>query len=644
MESNVLCKALCGDVWSRLEQLSSDPVIVQKKFELIENIAQKLKIGDRFKAKAAKVLYPLCLKDFKHIHITQKAAEKFSGLFSSETSEEDKELLWQVFANYCDNYLENDKENILLQKTIDTLPQVLEMAKPETININVFYDKPRNEDISFSKSEIIDKFYSVSYGVCISFMGQIKTQMFCDRHLKQATDEARRLDAMKTALSRLGSGKFMLFALHFDKYIENTTKIMPSFVKACEDNVIPAIQNGSNKYLCSVGNMFGADFIDYGSSGFSFKCLTTKFTPYNITRLCRIAEQIPSIDNERFEKIRMDAIYIDDVFPTLRSYVHNQGKYAHRILKRMDAYYNAMQDPDKDDPAFRKKRLEQAIDEINDSDRGYNFDKERYLNPQNYLKAVHTDGKTEKVFEVLHRLTANTTPKTLTTPKTSDSRLNAYFEKINEHNQYPFHAHNIFGEYLGYFNNMLIDSIDKQEYGISHNMINTILWTERKAFNILESMDAGYQLGAFKEDWFKNIIMFYELTNSASASKFDRKEFNAFFDGIKDKRMEDAYHDLSHRTAGKVIELSQKQRNGGNKYLNYLNSLHLPQEQDKYIRHKMKTITQLKIDSNLSGYRLSKAIFNLVSPRPCNYEALRRYMKERNQPLAPLPRKDFYYC
>lgn len=201
--------------------------------------------------------------------------------------------------------------------------------------------------------------------------------------------------------------------------------------------------------------------------------------------------------------------------------------------------------PTKTDPAFRKKRLEQAIDEINDSDRGYNFDKERYLNPQNYLKAVHTDGKTEKVFEVLHRLTANTTPKTLATPKTSDSRLNAYFEKINEHNQYPFHAHNIFGEYLGYFNNMLIDSIDKQKYGISHNMINTILWTERKAFNILESMDAGYQLGAFKEDWFKNIIMFYELTNSASASKFDREEFNAFFDGIKDKRMEDAYHDLS---------------------------------------------------------------------------------------------------
>lgn len=108
--------------------------------------------------------------------------------------------------------------------------------------------------------------------------------------------------------------------------------------------------------------MFGADFVDYGSSGFSFKCLTTKFTPYNITRLCRIAEQIPSIDDERFEKIRMDAIYIDDVFPTLRSYVHNQGKYAHRILKRMDAYYHAMQDPDKDDPAFRKKRLEQAID------------------------------------------------------------------------------------------------------------------------------------------------------------------------------------------------------------------------------------------------------------------------------------------
>lgn len=644
MESEVLCKVLREDVLSRLEAASSDVINMRKKFELIENIAKNLKIGEKFKAKAAKILYPLCQKDFKELYATQKAAEKFSVLLPEGQNEDDKELTWQVFSAYCDNFLLRDQENVMLNKTIDTLPRVLKMAADEDISINVFYDKPRRENISFSRSEIIDKFYSVPYGVCISFMGQVKTQMFCERHLKPASDEARRLGAMETALKKLGPAKFMLFALHFDKYIENMTKIMPSFVKACEENVVPAIQNNSNKYLCSVGNMFGADFVDYGSSGFSFKCLTTKFTPYNITRLCRIAEQIPSIDDERFEKIRMDAIYIDDVFPTLRSYVHNQGKYAHRILKRMDAYYNALQHPDEDNPEYRKERLELAIDEINDSDRGYNFDKEKYIDPQNYLKKVQTNGKTERAFEVLHRLTANTTPKTLETPKSSDPQMNAYFEEINRHTEYPFHAHQIFGEYLGYFNNKLIESINQEKYGISHNMINTILWTERKAFNILESMDAGYQLGAFKEKWFQNIIMFYELTNSASATKFDQQEFHAFFDNIKDFDMEEAYQALSRRTAGKISELSQKQRNGGNKYQNYLNTLHLPPEQDKYIRHKMKNITQLKIDSNLSGYRLSKAIFNLISPRPCKYEALKRYMKDRRKIDPPLPRKDFYYC
>ena len=578
MKSDVLCKALQEDVLSRLEAASSDVINMRKKFELIENIAKNLKIGEKFKAKAAKILYPLCQKDFKELYATQKAAEKFSVLLPEGQNEDDKELTWQVFSAYCDNFLLRDQENVMLNKTIDTLPRVLKMAADEDISINVFYDKPRRENISFSRSEIIDKFYSVPYGVCISFMGQVKTQMFCERHFKPASDEARRLGAMETALKKLGPAKFMLFALHFDKYIENMTKIMPSFVKACEENVVPAIQNNSNKYLCSVGNMFGADFVDYGSSGFSFKCLTTKFTPYNITRLCRIAEQIPSIDDERFEKIRMDAIYIDDVFPTLRSYVHNQGKYAHRILKRMDAYYNALQHPDEDNPEYRKERLELAIDEINDSDRGYNFDKEKYIDPQNYLKKVQTNGKTERAFEVLHRLTVNTTPKTLTTPKSSDPKMNAYFEEINRYNDFPFLAHQVFGEYLGYFNNKLIESIDQEKYGISHNMINTILWTERKAFNILENMDAGYQLGAFKNEWFKNIIMFYELTNSASVTKFDKEEFNAFFDSIKNFEMEEAYQALSKRTAGKIYELSRKQRNGGNKYQNYLASLHLPPE------------------------------------------------------------------
>lgn len=643
MESEVLCQVLREDVLSRLEAASSDVSIVRKKFELIENIAKNLKIGDRFKAKAAKILYPLCLKDFKELHATLKAAERFSVLFPDGQKNEDKELYWQVFSAYCDNFLLQDPEKVMLDKTIDTLPRVLDMAADEDININVFYDRPRRETISFTRGEVIDKFYSVPYGVCISFMGQVKTQMFCERHFKPATDEARRLDAMETALAKLGPAKFMLFALHFDKYIENTTKIMPSFVKACEDNVIPAIQNNSNKYLCSVGNMFGVDFVDYGSSGFSFKCLTTKFTPYNITRLCRIAEQIPSIDDDRFEKIRMDAIYIDDVFPSLRSYVHNQGKYAHRILKRMDAYFNALQHPDKENPEYRKERLELAIDEINDSDRGYNFDKEKYIDPQNYLRRVQTNGKTEQAFEVLHRLTVNTTPKTLTTPKSSDPKMNAYFEEINRYNDFPFLAHQVFGEYLGYFNNKLIESIDQEKYGISHNMINTILWTERKAFNILENMDAGYQLGAFKNEWFKNIIMFYELTNSASVTKFDKEEFNAFFDSIKNFEMEEAYQALSKRTAGKIYELSRKQRNGGNKYQNYLASLHLPPEQNKYIRHKMNNITQLKIDSNLSGYRLSKAIFNLLSPRRCDYEALKRYMKERRSDRIPLPSKDSYY-
>ena len=98
MKSDVLCKALQEDVLSRLEAASSDVINMRKKFELIENIAKNLKIGEKFKAKAAKILYPLCQKDFKELYATQKAAEKFSVLLPEGQNEDDKELTWQVFS------------------------------------------------------------------------------------------------------------------------------------------------------------------------------------------------------------------------------------------------------------------------------------------------------------------------------------------------------------------------------------------------------------------------------------------------------------------------------------------------------------------------------------------------------------------
>ena len=633
MNESILCRALRDDVVNRLEENNSSSHIVQKKFEMIDNIARSLNIGEKFKAGYASFLYPLCQKTFDELYRLTPVAESFGTLTNKpDISLDDKLLILNVCNSYISNHFEKDTKNVLLNKTIKTLPFALEHAKEDKTKINVFYNKPKVEEVSFNKREIIEKFYSIPYGVCISFMGQIKTQIFTDRNFKSPEDEALRLDAMTYALNNLEPAKFMIYAMHFDKYIEKKTMIGAKFIKACNENVVPVVKNGTNKYLSSVGNMFGTDFIDYGSSGFAFKCLTSKFTPYNITRLCRIAEQIPSIDDQRFEKIRMDAIYISDVFENLRSYVHNQGKFAHRILKRMDAYYEVSQKPNSEKEILeRKNSLVQAIDEINNADKGYNFEKEKYLDLDNYNKSILTDGKTEKVHEVLHRLYKNTTPKTIQTPHTPFPELNAYFDEINKHDQYPFHAHEVFGEYLGKLNNHLIQSIKKQEYGIPHELINTILWSERKAFNILENMDAGYQLGAFKYDWFKNIIMFYEITNSSSSGRFDEREFNAFFDGIKDYEMEDAYHKLSQRTACNIIDLTKKQRNGANKYVHYLDTLNLSPEQHKYINHKMQNITQMKIDSNMSGYRLSKAIFNLLSPRKCGYEALARYMQERQQ-------------
>ena len=201
-----------------------------------------------------------------------------------------------------------DREGILADKIAETCPKVLNYARPDDITVSVFYNKHHEEHVEFSKREIVDKFYSVDYGVLVANLGQIKTPIFGKRNLKDDVNEVKRLEVMSQAVGKLPPAKFMLFALHFDKYIEKLSDIDDDLMTGAIKNVVPVIKNGKNKILNSVGNIWGTDICDHGSSGFVFRCLTSRVTPYNITRLCRIAEQIPSSDENRFERIRLDAI------------------------------------------------------------------------------------------------------------------------------------------------------------------------------------------------------------------------------------------------------------------------------------------------------------------------------------------------
>lgn len=627
-ENSYLSSVLVTDINERLKNNFDDEAILSQNFKLISHIAEKLNIGKKFKVPQAELLYQLCSKNPVELHKISQISSKFSDFAHSLENEDDKSLLCRILSNYIAEPMSIDENGILIDKIAQTFPKVLNYAKNDNITISVFYNTHHETDVEFTKKEIIDKFFSVDYGVLIANMGQVKTPIFTKRNLRDAQDEVKRLDIMSQAIDKLPPAKFMLFALHFDKYIEKLPSIDDDLAYGAINNVVPLIKSGKNKILSSVGNLWGTDITDHGSSGFVFRCLTSRVTPYNITRLCRIAEQIPSSDENRFEQIRLDAIAINESFPNLRSYIHNQQPEQHKILKRMVLYYDAVKGLDPSlDPDFRTKKLERALKYVEEKYPDYNIASDDLLNLKKYdMPTRDSQGNQTTNIEVLRRLMHNTTPRTLETPQINDKDTKHLLEEIMDV-QYPFAKHDAYGAYLKKLNNHLEKKIKAGAIGIQPKTINSILWSERRGFMVLQNMDAGYQLHAFTTPWFKEILRFYELTNSAKDTV--NTDLDTFLSSIRDLEMEKAYPEVSFRISKSIVNLTKRQKKDALEYSEYINRLNISESEKQRQQQKIKDSLDIKISRNMSGYSLANAFFDCLTPKRTPYRALEKYMKQR---------------
>lgn len=626
---NVISPSLTVDLNERIGKKFADEAVRRQTFGEIENIAQKLGIGKKFKVPQAELLYQLCEKSPLQLYWINQLCSKFSDIAEQiGDNDDDKNLLCRVINNYIKEQMAIDKNGKLADKIAETFPRVLECAHADEINVSVFYNKHHEERAEFSKREIIDKFYSVDYGVLVAGLGQIKTPIFCNRNLKSSDCEVRRLEVMSQALEKLPPAKFMLFALHFDKYIEKLSDIDDDLMVGAIKNVVPAIKNGKNKILNSVGNIWGTDICDHGSSGFIFRCLTSRVTPYNITRLCRIAEQIPSSDENRFERIRLDAIAVSGAFPQLRSYIHNQQPEQHKLLKRMVWYYDAAKglNPELQEE-YRRMKLQRIINYIEKNFPDYKISGDDLFNIEKYeMPTRDADGKQTTNIEVLRRLMDNTTPRTLETPQINDRYTKHLLEDMMDA-RFPFVTHETYGKYLNKLNNHLERKMKGGAIGIPPRTINSILWGERRGFLVLKDMDAGYQLHAFTTPWFKEILRFYELTNSAS--DVPNTDLSKFLASIRDSEMEEAYSKISYRVSANIMALSKRQRADATEYSRYIGNLNIPPAEAERQQKKIKDSLDIKISRNMSGYSLANALFDCISPKRTPYKALADYMKRR---------------
>lgn len=640
-ENNYLSPVFVNDINERLEKNFSDEEVRKQNFNTIQNIAKNLNIGKKFKVPQAELLYLLCEKNPLELYRIRQISEKFKDIeHNIDGSEDDKNLLCRVLSNYFKEQMNIDPNGLLVDKIAETFPKVLDYARDDDITISVFYNTHHETNVTFNKREIIDKFYSVDYGVLVANLGQVKTPIFSKRNLKEAEYEVKRLDIMSQAIDSLTPAKFMLFALHFDKYIEKLPDIDDDLAVGAIKNVVPVIKNGKNKILNSVGNIWGTDISDHGSSGFVFRCLTSKVTPYNITRLCRIAEQIPSSDENRFEQIRLDAIAVNDAFPCLRSYIHNQQPQQHKLLKRMVLYYDAVKGLNPElDVSYRTAKLQRIVNYIEANSPDYNINADDLFNIKKY-DAQTRDSQSNQTtnIEVLRRLMNNTTPRTLETPQINDPYTKHLLEELMDI-EFPFVRHDTYGLYLQKLNNHLERKMKAGSIGIQPKTINSILWSERRGFLLLQDMDAGYQLHAFKTPWFKEILRFYELTNSSQDTP--NSDLNKFLASIKDSEMEEAYIKISHRISNEIVALTQRQKKDAMEYSQYIGKLNISDGEKEKQQKKIKDSLDIKVGRNLSGYSLANALFNCISPKRTPYKALADYMKRRQESRTGIVIRDY---
>lgn len=640
-ENNYFSPVFVNDINERLEKNFSDEAVRKQNFNTIQNIAENLNIGKKFKVPQAELLYLLCEKNPLELYRIRQISEKFKDIeHNLDGSEDDKNLLCRVLSNYFKEQMNIDPDGLLVDKIAETFPKVLDYARDDDITISVFYNTHHETNVTFNKREIIDKFYSVDYGVLVANLGQVKTPIFSKRNLKEAEYEVKRLDIMSQAIDSLTPAKFMLFALHFDKYIEKLPDIDDDLAVGAIKNVVPVIKNGKNKILNSVGNIWGTDISDHGSSGFVFRCLTSRVTPYNITRLCRIAEQIPSSDENRFEQIRLDAIAVNDAFPRLRSYIHNQQPQQHKLLKRMVLYYDAVKGLNPElDVSYRTAKLQRIVNYIEANSPDYNISADDLFNIKKY-DAQTRDSQSNQTtnIEVLRRLMNNTTPRTLETPQINDPYTKHLLEELMDI-EFPFVRHDTYGLYLQKLNNHLERKMKAGSIGIQPKTINSILWSERRGFLLLQDMDAGYQLHAFKTPWFKEILRFYELTNSSQDTP--NSDLNKFLASIKDSEMEEAYIKISHRISNEIVALTQRQKKDAMEYSQYIGKLNISDSEKEKQQKKIKDSLDIKVGRNLSGYSLANALFNCISPKRTPYKALADYMKRRQERRTGIVIRDY---
>ena len=355
-----------------------------------------------------------------------------------------------------------------------------------------------------------------------------------------------KLKIMTQALPKLKNPRDIVkFGEEIDNAYQNEGKIDEIMVEGFVKNVVP-FANKNKNFQTLVGEHDCA-FGEYGLMGYNILLQTSRWTPLALNKALGTLKEVPSPDMQKREIIRTQAIILEGAdFSGLRDFIHSENIGAEELVKHMVEYYHAHLASDEKSKAQAAEGIKKNLKQLEND--GF---LEEYLDINRYQRKI--DFKEDHTaIQTLEIIAANMEKKNTRPPLTGDLSLdklsqNFMMEGYTNTKQY--------GMFLRLLNHKIIQNIEEQKIGISPQMVDLLYWCDQKNADILKNRDFEHQCGDYKEDWFKQVALFAELTNSAE-EKFNQKGFEAYFSHIPEQSyFFDAHNILLKRQRNNIFKL-----------------------------------------------------------------------------------------
>lgn len=387
--------------------------------------------------------------------------------------------------------------------------------------------------------------------------------LFTFSNLYQGNPQAyfNRLGMIGKAIDKLDDKKNITKVCEeIDAIYQNEGHIGAAAAKGFENYVIPLVNKTPG--FAQLAAEHDCGFGEYGLIGYTTKVMTAPWTPKDLTEALSILKEVPTPDMLKRENNRRNAILIEEAqFLGLRDVIHSENIGVEQLVDNMVSFYEAAKSHKSTDAA--KARMTDLLKNY----QGADFT-EIYTDLKRYDKPLEgADGR--PAIELLYELQRDL--------KKSDSRPplvgNPKLDQLSQQFEMDGYVNpDKFGAFLAEVNNTIIDNIGQKKNGIEPPMVDLLFWCDKKSGNILKSRDFEEQCGDYKTGWFKEVVLFSELTNN-TAKSFNREEFDRFYDkAAKEDYFFDAYDQIIQRKQKHIMRLDAASKTSQKKVAENLRS------------------------------------------------------------------------